>query len=90
MNKKELHDLLKELHNELQNTNIVNSKDRELLQTLMDDIKRIISEPRGEGINQYATLNQQLNTSIDNLEESYPTILLMIRRLAETLSNMGI
>lgn len=87
---KDIHKLLLKLHSELQNTPPINDQDHELLQTLMDDIQKMLKETPEESITQKKMITDKLNKAIFNMEKSHPTLVLIIQQVTDTLSNMGI
>ncbi len=86
----EFHEMLIKLHNELKNTLSVDKKDRELLHTLMKDIQHVLELNDEKNIYENRSLVEQLTESIYHLEESHPTLVLTMKKVIETLSNMGI
>jgi len=79
---------LEALHAELRQTNSVDSHQRELLQTLSDDIHKLLTRPDQQ--KQYQGLGDQLGEAIAQLEASHPRVTLLMRQVIDSLSYLGI
>jgi hypothetical protein len=88
MENNELRTMLEELHNEIENTESIDEKGRELLRDLGDDIRELLA--RSEGEQAQPTMLKRLEESISYLEVTHPTLTGTLSRLLEGLSNAGI
>jgi len=80
--------LLEQLHNELDNTEAVDEKGRELLRTLSTDIDELLE--RSEGEQSDDSLLGRLQESIDHFEVTHPTLTSALSHIMNTLNNAGI
>jgi hypothetical protein len=91
MDELELRELLERLHDEIEETHVVDERGRELLQHLDMDIRdlldRLDSEERQASD---PSLIQSLEESIDHLEVTHPTLTTLLSQVLTTLSNAGI
>ena len=95
MEKEEFRDILEKLHNELKAIQSVDERGRELLMLLMKDIKQILEPSNGYQTCEHRTrdentLKDRLSNAINYFEESHPTLSLAMKKVIDTLSNMGI
>jgi len=88
MSEKDLIQLLEQLHNELNTTNAVDEKGRELLRTLSADIQQLLSQ--SEKSNADDSLLERLQESIDHFGEEHPTLTSVLSSLMTALNNAGI
>ncbi|MGA1868001.1 MAG: DUF4404 family protein [bacterium] len=90
MQKQNIHALLTQLHNELEDIQSVDENDRRLLTMLKSDIQNVLDH---RGINQsrqHNSLITQLTKAIHYFEKAHPTLTLTMKQVIDTLSNMGI
>ncbi|MGA1864346.1 MAG: DUF4404 family protein [bacterium] len=90
MESQKLRKMLEQLHSELKETETVDESGSELLHILMDDIKNILDKSVDEQSGQRSSLINQLKQAILYFEESHPTLALTMKKVIDTLSNMGI
>ena len=80
--------MLEQLHLELKGVKSVDEIGQKHLQILMRDIQNLLDktseQPSGH------SMIEKLKTAITDIEESYPTLALTMKKVIETLSNMGI
>jgi hypothetical protein len=88
MDNNELRTMLEQLHGEIEHTDSVDEKGRELLRELGDDIRELLA--RSEGEQPQPSLLQRMEDSISYLEVTHPTITNTLSRILESLSNAGI
>jgi hypothetical protein len=90
MKKRELHEILSELHVELEQTPTVDPQARSLLQDLRRDIQEVLARsgnpepPEGRG------LQERLAGAITEYEVLHPRLTAILGRVADALSQMGI
>jgi len=88
MSDKNLSQLLEELHNELDNTDAVDEKGRELLRALNTDIEELLKRSEGEGSDD--SLLERLQESIDHFEVTHPALTSALSHIMTALNNAGI
>ena len=89
MKNEELRSQLEKLHNELHQNPTFDSQQRELLQTLADEIQVLLKK---EEIQQhhYTSLSERLDDAVAKLEASHPQITLLMRQTIDSLAYLGI
>jgi len=80
--------LLEQLHNELDNTEAVDEKGRELLRTLNADIQELLE--RSEGKQSDDSLLERWQDAIDHFEATHPELTSALSHLMTALNNAGI
>jgi hypothetical protein len=88
MKDQELHQLLQELHAEIENTRHVDEDDQALLRDLGNHIDKLLARQNDSQVKP-ATL-RQIEETIDTLEVNHPTLTSLLSKLLATLSNAGI
>ncbi len=89
MNRVELHHQLEQLHDELQQIDSVDESGRQLLQTLMSDIQKLIDSKESE---KYVSnrLGEGLKDGIELFEASHPRATMLMAQVIDALQKMGI
>ena len=91
MDNNELRTMLEQLHGEIEHTESVDEKGRELLNEIGDDIRELLARSTDEGAQaQDDTLLRRLEDSISYLEVTHPVLTNTLSKLLEGLSNAGI
>ena len=104
MDRRELHQTLERLHDELHDARGVSPSERDLLAELMRDIRRVLDEPAAPGAagepgdaaaraaeaERHQGLRDRLDTSLYDLQESHPQLVDSVRHVVNYLSAMGI
>ena len=85
-----LRNLLEQLHTEIEHTQQVDDKGREMLQDLSGDIRELLARSDGGQAPVQPTLLGRLEESIGYLEVTHPTLTDTLTKLLEALSNAGI
>ena len=85
-----LRNLLEQLHTEIEHTQQVDDKGREMLQDLSGDIRELLARSDGAQAPVQPSLLGRLEESISYLEVSHPTLTSTLSKLLESLSNAGI
>lgn len=88
MSEKNLTQLLEQLHTELDATEAVDEKGRDLLRALNADIQELLE--RSEDADTDESLLERLQESIDHFGEQHPALTSAISHLMTALSNAGI
>jgi len=86
---KSLHELLERLHNELEQTDSVDEKGREMLRHLDADIHSRLERSR-KPIETDEPLIERLQETIDHFETTHPSLTLTLSEMMTILSNAGI
>jgi len=89
MNNEELRSQLEKLHNELHQSPALDLQQRELLQTLADEIQALLKRDEIQR-HHYKTLSERLNDAVAELEASHPQITLLMRQTIDSLAYLGI
>ena len=88
MSDKNLTELLEQLHNELDSTEAVDEKGRELLRALNTDIRELLE--RSEGGQTADSMFERLQDTIDHFEASHPALTSTLSNIMTVLNNAGI
>lgn len=75
-----LHELLQQLHAELEHTTAVDAESRTILEHLKRDIQTVLN---GENT---ASLNQRVQIAVTHFEESHPQLTLVLKQLLDHLA----
>ena len=89
MKNEEFRSQLEKLHNELHQTHALDMQQRELLQTLADEIQALLKRDEIQR-NHYTSLSERLNDAVAKLEASHPQITLLLRQTIDSLAYLGI
>lgn len=89
MKTEELRSQLEKLHNELHQSHALESQQRELLQTLADEIQALLKRDEIQR-HHYTRLSERLNDAVAELEASHPRITLLMRQTIDSLAYLGI
>ena len=92
MDDQELRKLIEQLHAEIQNTQTVDQKGQDLLLHLEADIKDLLGRTEGNvavTAVQPSTL-KRMEEGLDHFEVTHPALTLLLSKLLESLSNVGI
>ena len=89
MKNEELHSQLAKLHNELHQARDLDLQQRELLQTLADEIQALLKRDKIQR-HHYTSLSERLNDAVAELEASHPQITLLMRQTIDSLAYLGI
>jgi hypothetical protein len=90
MSDQKLRALLEQLHDELERTEAVDDKGRELLRDLNGDIRGLLERSGNAGQQSDESTVQRLQDAIDHFEVTHPTITSALSEIMTTLSNAGI
>ena len=86
MTDKKLPELLQQLHDELDRTEALDEKGREMLIHLDADIKKFIDPAEEDD----ETIFERIQEAIDRFEVEHPAITAALSQVLNTLSNAGI
>ena len=90
MNKQELHNRLEQLHAELQQIEAVDDGERNLLQSLRNDIKKLLEAGDGEQLPESDQLGEGLKQGIELFEASHPRATMLMGQAIDALAKMVI
>ena len=90
MDDQKLRELIEKLHNEIQNTHSVDEKGQELLLHLESDIQGLLAQSGGHDTPLRPSTIRRLEEGLDHFEVTHPTLTILISKLLEALSNVGI
>ena len=89
MSQDKLRSDLEALHTELKQTKTVEGDERQLLQTLAEDIRALLTRTE-EPDDQYQGLGDRLRDAVAKLEARHPSVTLAMRQVIDSLSFLGI
>lgn len=90
MNDPELRNLLEKLHQEIEQADNLDDKDREMLNHVDADIRALLNRSKDEEEQPFPLNLEQLEEAIQIYQVSHPTLTILLTRLAAILSNAGI
>lgn len=90
MTDKSLQELLKQVHDTLENAGSISEADRELLRDLSSDIQARLERPGAESEEGPHPLIGRLRAAVARFEVSHPDLTATMARAAKTLGDMGI
>ena len=90
MDNKKLQELLQQLHDEIQKSENIDSKGKDLLQDIDSDVHELLKRSEGDISQVHQTVIQRFENTIDHLEATHPNITGYLTELLEILSNAGI
>lgn len=92
MEKEKLHDMLSELHSELESIKTVDEGSRALLVNLKDDIEGLLdrSSPPSGVERPSGTVRDRISAAVEQFEASHPRVTSLLSQISYVLSQMGI
>ena len=92
MPKERLKQMLEELHAELASTDTVDTDDRALMVTVLDDLKVKLDGDAGEGDEDAdePSITDRLRESMERFEGEHPTLSESVMRVIDQLAKLGI
>ena len=90
MDRQDLHTRLEELHDELRHIEPVDQGERQLVQNLMSDIKKLIEAGESDHPHVSARLGAGLKKGIELFEASHPQTTMLMGQAIDALAKMGI
>ena len=90
MNKKQLDERLKELHNELKRIKSVDEKELQILEQLNADIQDILEQQESDQSHSYDQLDERLKSAMEQFAASHPQITSLMGQIADMLARIGI
>jgi len=86
----DLNKLLQKLHEDLDNTQAVDEKGRELLRVLNEDIQELLERSEENEGSDDDSLLERLQESIDHFEITHPALTSALSNIMTALNNAGI
>jgi len=90
MNDQDLCQLLEKLHSEIEATQSVDSRERELLYDLDEDIRALLERCEAENIHSSPLTARRLEDAIEYMAVNHPTLTAMLSHMSTILSNAGV
>jgi hypothetical protein len=90
MDDHKLRDLLEQLHIEIEHTENVDEKGKNLLRETGADIRELLERAEGGSSSLHPTTKRRIEETIAHLEVTHPDLTLMLSELLSILSNAGI
>jgi len=90
MNDPELRNLLEKLHQEIEQADNLDDKDREMLNHVGADIRALLNRSKDEEEQPFPLNLEQIENAIQVYEVSHPSLTILLTRLIAILSNAGI
>jgi len=90
MNDQELCQLLEQLHSEIEDTQSVDARERELLQDLESDIRALLKRCETEQVRPHPLTVRHLEDAIEYMAVNHPTLTAMLSNMSTILSNAGV
>jgi len=88
MEQQKLRELLKTLHQELEQVDSVDETTEVVLSNLRADMQRLLDEKVGT-IQEDTSLMERMNEALDHFEADHPKLSMTIQHLLESLAKMG-
>ena len=90
MNDQDLCQLLEKLHKEIETTQSVDVKERELLRDLEEDIRTLLKRCEAENVHSRPLTIRRLEDAIEYMAVNHPTLTDMLSKMSTILSNAGV
>ena len=92
MDKQQLHNSLEQLRGELQQIESVDENERQILQKVMSDIKKLVQAGDRDQHHEhvYERLDEGLREGIELFEASHPRATMLMGQVVDALAKMGI
>ena len=90
MDDQELRKLIEQLQAEIQNTHSVDEKGQELLLQLEAEIKELLDRKDVSVTPAHPSTLRRLEEGLDHFEVTHPDLTILLSKLLESLSNVGI
>ena len=89
MREQHLRQMLEQLHTELQRTDTIDDRSRELLRSVLGDIEDLLERKQKRGTHPESII-ERLREAVRAFEQTHPTLTVAIGGVADALSSMGI
>ncbi|MBV5303248.1 MAG: DUF4404 family protein [Chlorobium sp.] len=88
MEQQKLRELLKTLHQELEQVDSVDETTEVVLSNLRADMQRLLDE-KAPSVEEDAPLMERMNVALDHFESDHPKLSMTIQHLLDSLAKMG-
>ncbi len=88
--KEQLRKHLEALHGELSNTSLVDESSKQLLEEVLEDIRKLLAQAEPPDGDEPDGLADRLRDATRSFEESHPTLSTAVGRVIDALTNLGI
>jgi len=89
MREQDLRQLLEQLHAEIQVTDTIDDRSRELLRGVLGDIEDLLERKQKQGTRPESII-ERLRGAVKSFEKTHPTLTDAIGRVADALAGIGI
>lgn len=89
MDRQQVHEKLKLLHDELDQVELLDSKQREILKKVTNEIQDMLARQE-EGMEHNGGLGERLKEAVAQIEASHSEATLLMRQLIDQMAYMGI
>lgn len=89
MENEKIHQLLKELHIELENAENIDEDSQQLLKNISRDVQKLITKEKTD-LKKKNDIFESLQAAVEKFEGAHPSLTSTINKIADALSNMGI
>jgi hypothetical protein len=89
MDRQQVHEKLKLLHDELDQVELPDSNQREILKKVASEIQDMLARQE-VGMDHYGGLSKRLKEAVAQIEASHPEATLRMRQVIDQLAYMGI
>ena len=90
MSNPSLHDLLTQLHAELEGAESVDDESRELLRHLLGDARRVLERSGESPADGVPLVGVRFGDAIQRFEVTHPTLTTLIAQISDTLNGLGV
>ncbi|MGA2505203.1 MAG: DUF4404 family protein [Anaerolineales bacterium] len=90
MDNKDLDELLRRLHDEIQKTRSIDDKGSELLRDLDGDIRTLLERSQAGPMQVHPSIVQRLELAVNQFEVTHPDLTTLLSSLLDSLSSAGI
>jgi len=89
MRERDLRQLLEQLHAEIQVTDTIDDRSRELLRGVLGEIEDLLERKQKQGTRPESII-ERLRGAVKSFEKTHPTLTEAIGKVADALSSIGI
>jgi len=90
MGERHLRQMLEQLHAELQRTDTIDGRSRELLRGMVADIEDLLAREQTQGLKQPESIVARLREAVRTFEATHPALTDAIGGVADALARMGV
>jgi regulator of replication initiation timing len=89
MEKQQLNEMLRKLHEELEQVESVDTTTLSVLATLKEDIQHLLAESTTASPEEQEPISERLGEAIDHFEADHPRLSMAIQHVLDSLAKMG-